>query len=361
MKPGFRHWLVWLLGAVLAAPCIAAADAAAPAPDCPPSAEAALAAAAASGPASLVMADGQLVSWNLRVFLPQPQSLPPGARPVLCLLSGHAVADPAEGQKRALRALVIAQATQTLPAPDGSLTSQSGTVVLFEQRANLLQVWKPSMRVLPLLIWTGEDGRPRQLFGEHEVVIGQAPVAWALTGAVLAGFVVVLAVLCRGGPLMMGLLTADDGHLSLSKVQMALWTLAVGAVVFYFALLRRDVPSVPESLVVLMGLSLATTGISYRSAAPPTSAPADGRKWRWRDLVTVYDSGTDKPTELSLSRAQMLFWTGLLLIVFVAKTVLGGVLWDIPWSLVALMGISQAGYLAPKIVPALGSTPPPAA
>ena len=37
------------------------------------------------------------------------------------------------------------------------------------------------------------------------------------------------------------------------------------------------------------------------------------------DLVTVYDSGTDKPTELSLSRAQMLFWTGLLLIVFVAK------------------------------------------
>ena len=30
---------------------------------------------------------------------------------------------------------------------------------------------------------------------------------------------------------MMGLLTADDGHLSLSKVQMALWTVAVGAVV----------------------------------------------------------------------------------------------------------------------------------
>ena len=54
----------------------------------------------ANGPASLVMADGQLVSWNLRVFLLQPQSLPPDARPVLCLLSGRAVADPAEGQKR---------------------------------------------------------------------------------------------------------------------------------------------------------------------------------------------------------------------------------------------------------------------
>ena len=359
---GLRNCFALLLAAGLLSSA-AAQTAVAPAPDCPPDVAAARAAPAASTPASLTMADGQLVSWNLRVFLPQP--LPAGARPWLCLLSGHAVVAAAAGQQRALRAEVIAQGSQTLRTADGSAVSQAGTVVLFERRGDLLQFWKPSMRVWPLLIWTGDDGQPRQLLGEREVIVGQAPVAVVLTVAALAVFGLLLAVVCRGGPGMVDLLTASDGHLSLSKLQMALWTLAVGAVVLYFALLRLEVPSVPESLVVLMGLSLATTGISYGSAPPGGAAPPGGRIWRWADLVTIYDEGTGRPAELSLARAQMLFWTLLLLVVFVAKTVLGGVLWDIPWSLVALMGISQAGYLVPKFAPALSraaspAPPPPA-
>ena len=325
------------------------------APECPPSQTAAAAGGANSGPVTLTMADGQLVSWNLRVFLPQP--LPANAQTWLCLLSGHAVAAAATGQQRALKAAVVAQGSQAAKAADGSLITQTGTVVLFERRSDLLQPWKPSMRVWPLLVWTGDDGRMQQLLGEREVTIGQAPVVWALTGVALLVFVALLAAICRGGPAMVALLTADDGHLSLSKLQMALWTVAVGAVVFYFALLRLDVPSVPESLVVLMGLSLATTGISYRNSAATGGTPAN-RKWRWADLVTVYDGDTDQPTELSLARAQMLFWTGLLLIVFIAKTVLSGVLWDVPWSLVALMGISQAGYLAPKLASTIGGSTP---
>jgi hypothetical protein len=47
----------------------------------------------------------------------------------------------------------------------------------------------------------------------------------------------------------------------------------------------------------------------------------------------------------------MIFWTLLLLVLFVAKSILDGVIWDVPWPLVALMGFSQAGYLAPKLVP----------
>ena len=55
--------------------------------------------------------------------------------------------------------------------------------------------------------------------------------------------------------------------------------------------------------------------------------------------------------ELSLAKAQMLFWTILLLVMFVSKSILDGVIWEVPWPLVALMGFSQAGYLAPKMVP----------
>jgi hypothetical protein len=33
------------------------------------------------------------------------------------------------------------------------------------------------------------------------------------------------------------------------------------------------------------------------------------------------------------------------------KSVLNGVVWEVPWAMVALMGISQVSYLAPKFVP----------
>jgi len=49
-----------------------------------------------------------------------------------------------------------------------------------------------------------------------------------------------------------------------------------------------------------------------------------------------------------LAKAQMLFWT-LLLVIFVSKSILDGVIWDVPWPLAALMGFIQAGYLAPKL------------
>jgi hypothetical protein len=79
------------------------------------------------------------------------------------------------------------------------------------------------------------------------------------------------------------------------------------------------------------------------------------RKWAWGDLVRGFTPGRDP--ELSLSKAQMLFWTVLLLVLFVSKSILEGQIWAVPWELVALMGFSQAGYLAPKVAspPAQGT------
>lgn len=48
----------------------------------------------------------------------------------------------------------------------------------------------------------------------------------------------------------------------------------------------------------------------------------------------------------------MSFWTILLPVLFVSTSIVDGVLWDIPWPLVGLMGVSQAGYVLPKFVPA---------
>jgi len=53
---------------------------------------------------------------------------------------------------------------------------------------------------------------------------------------------------------------------------------------------------------------------------------------------------------LSLAKAQMMLWTIHLLTLFISKSILDGVIWDIPWAMVSLMGFSQVGYLAPKLV-----------
>ena len=364
-------------------------------------------AAGATSPNVVEMPDGQLESANLRVWLPQP--LPVPGRIWLCLLTSNTAIDGVAKQLPALELALMAQGSHLVPVADGPAVAQAGTLLMFKSRTDLLPLWKPVMRVRPLLIWASADGSLHQLIGGRDVHIGQAPAAWALTAVGLLLFFGVMVGLTRRGPSMVGMLMGDDGHLSLSKLQMGLWTLAVGMVVLYFAILRLDVPSVPESLVALMGMSLATTGISFHAAAktaqavdqaagqataqanaqaaaradqaaaatvaqvaaavpadtdvtllmvsPPAPPPAVLRAvlraaaaarvtWLWSDLVAVDQD--DGSRVVSLARAQMLFWTGLLLIVFITKTVLHGSLWEMPWSLVALMGISQVGYLAPK-------------
>jgi hypothetical protein len=58
-----------------------------------------------------------------------------------------------------------------------------------------------------------------------------------------------------------------------------------------------------------------------------------------------------RPVELLLAKAQLLFWTLLLLVLFISKSILDGAIWEVPWPLVALMGFSQTGYLAPNLAP----------
>jgi hypothetical protein len=146
----------------------------------------------------------------------------------------------------------------------------------------------------------------------------------------------------------MGLLLHDDGHLSLSKLQMAWWSVLVAVVMVYFGGIRLEMPEPPESLIVLMGMSLLTTGISYKSAESVAAAAAVGAQsltWQWVDLIRTADG----VQQLSLARAQMLIWTVLISGMFIAKSVLTGQLWPIPWQLVGLMGVSQAGYVIPKV------------
>lgn len=127
-----------------------------------------------------------------------------------------------------------------------------------------------------------------------------------------------------------------------------------------YGMLKLEVPDIPDTLVILMGMSLVTGGISYVKSGEkripggvetnkPETLPSKVKiSPHLSDLVCIVDHQGSE--QLSLARAQMVFWTGLTVFLFMVKSVLDGVLWDIPLEMVGLMGMSQAAYLSPKLV-----------
>ena len=151
------------------------------------------------------------------------------------------------------------------------------------------------------------------------------------------------------------LICGDDGYLSLWRTQLVAWTLAVGSLVFCYGLIRSEVPHIPETLVALMGMSVVTGGLSSMAATSQWAARRRaGHKPKRNpgppnlsDLISSY-SPTFQEAELSVPKAQMVFWTGVILVLFIVKSLLIGGLWEVPWEMVALTGVSQAGYVSDK-------------
>lgn len=230
---------------------------------------------------------------------------------------------------------------------------------MFDLKDYPIPFYKGMMRVVPVLQWQEKrQGKITRhtLIGSHEVNIGNiVPAAlWSLliVGLLLAA----LAFVARqSGRQAVCLLSGPSGRLSLANTQVALWTVGIGTMVAGYGFLRFEVPDLPESLVALMGLSFATGGIShYRSSRPAandTVALVAERPVRPRLYHLVSEINSDGAEVLSLPRAQMVFWTVITLILFVVKSMLDGVLWQVPWEMVAFMGMSQLGYLGPKWLP----------
>jgi len=299
----------------------------------------------------LFMPDGQLKSHSVRVYV--TQDITAKQQPTLRLLRSHAVTKKAADEAARLEPGIVAPGQEWVEQVGGQEVRRTGTLLLFDL-GNLNFGIKAMMRVMPVVTWT-EDGSERNVVAPREVNVGNivAAIGWAALIVVAAILLVVcLALRATGAPLQ--LLTGVDGHLSLAQTQVACWTLAVGGVVLGYGMVRLEVPTIPTSLLALMGASLVTGGVGYfKDAQKQQVAVAAGvatrRSPALADLLVGFAPGQD--SELSLSKAQMLFWTLLLLVLFVAKSILDGVIWEVPWPLVALMGFSQAGYLAPKLVP----------
>ena len=300
--------------------------------------------------ARIYMPDGQLKSHSVRVYL--TQDIVASQSPRLRLLRSHAVTKRAVDEAALHEPGIVAPHQEWIESVKGQDVLRRGTLLLFDLSSQKFSA-KAMLRVMPVVTWM-DGGVERIAVGGREVNLGSIVGAIAWTMAIVGAALVLVGTLswsAGGSPLL--LVTGVDGHLSLAQTQVACWVVTIGSVVLGYGLIRLDVPEIPASLLVLMGASLATGGIGYfRDAQKQEAAVAAGAARvalapRLSDLIHVFTPG--QAPELSLAKAQMLFWTGLLLVLFVSKSVLDGVMWEVPWALVALMGFSQAGYLAPKV------------
>ncbi len=308
----------------------------------------------------LFMPDGQLNSHPVQVFVSN-KNLDPSMKPRLRLTAGHVLLAKREGESSYYKPEVVAPGQRRVQKVRGQRIALTGTILFFDLSKYPFPFYKATRRITPILEWQEKSGQKeitRIAVGPDKINLGNIIGAflWTLVLVImLLTFIVVWSKQVKGKAIY--LLCNVQGTLSLSRTQVAAWTIAIGGMVTGFGLIKFELPDIPETLVAMMGLSLVTGGMSYFQAekkhsspagAPPAAkTPATVREREkytphWSDLVC------ESPGKLSLPKAQMVFWTGIVLVLFVAKSILNGALWEIPWELVAFMGMSQAGYLAPK-------------
>jgi hypothetical protein len=191
-----------------------------------------------------------------------------------------------------------------------------------------------------------------------------------------------------------GLLINDRNRISLSQLQMVSWTIIVlaafGASVMANLAAGADDPgaAVPEDLWILMGISTTSlVGTPLVSSRKKSKTPTDeeaaiamntladqGRnaralstsgqlignrtmgEARWSDLFEAEE--VSRAGRVDLSKVQMFYFTLILLATYAALVASAlksasviETLPAIPESMVALLGISHAGYLTAKVLP----------
>lgn len=226
---------------------------------------------------------------------------------------------------------------------------RTGTLLLFNLKDLYMPWYRPGIRVLPVLCY----GQEQPIVSDREVYISHRLGAIILTIIIILPLIVILSFLSpKDERYLLGLLSTADGRMSISLTQMFLWTMAVGASVLIFGITRLEIPNIPASLWCLMGLSVTTSVVSHsqtdylQNGKSKRGKNRGGRKPDPKDLLMVkLPDGTE---DADLSRAQLLFWTVITLIIFFTKSYAAGEIWDVPDALLILMGISQAGYVTRK-------------
>lgn len=144
--------------------------------------------------------------------------------------------------------------------------------------------------------------------------------------------------------------TNEKAPVSLGKTQMAVWFFVVAASFVFIWMVTEDLNSLPESALVLVGISAATGlgSVAISDTKGRTSkSPPEAKKlpfWpHWSDGIIRDDNG-----DISLPRFQIAGWTVILIVIFIINIYENLAMPQFSSTLLTVMGISSGTYLGFK-------------
>jgi hypothetical protein len=208
------------------------------------------------------------------------------------------------------------------------------------------------------------------------------PLIFALLG-VLAVFACALLVQGKNDILLL-FQSEGDKKLSVSKLQLYIWTTVIAFSYIYIVAwnygywaanvgTQTDIPgpiTFPWTVLLALGLSVGTFGLAKGTAvgygsgnasnqpAPPGGAGAAASSAPMTPGLVASDAGSGTP---DITKVQMLAWTAIAAIVYIANTV--AQIWlheakpglitslpDIDYALLVLTGVAQGTYIGNKLI-----------
>lgn len=165
------------------------------------------------------------------------------------------------------------------------------------------------------------------------------PRSWLLF--ILAATILSFALLLILGRKSALLKSAAGGPFSLARTQMALWSwLTLNAYLYLTALNHDPAVEIPVSVLGLLGISATTYVAAAMVDRGSTSGPPEPSRGFFRDIA----GGTN----VSLHRLQMIGWTLVLAIAFIAQVLNRLSIPDFNPTLLGLMGLSAGTYVGFK-------------
>jgi len=270
-----------------------------------------------------------------------------------------------------------------------------GSLLFFDVSDLNIPKYIPGVTVKPIINYTDHikskdtsgikvERKDISITTDKNILIGNRFGARFWTFISFVAFFLFLFLLTKNdGKPILGLACTKENTLSMSLMQLAIWTIVVGFMVLTFGLIQHKIPHIPNSVLVLLSAS-AVTGVlghiqsnkylkTSQKIIGKTSNNNGGNngdkevydyydyKLKWRInlkkfsglLQTMFyfpDSSqySRRNNEPSLAKAQIFFWTLVTIILFIVKSNREGELWDIPDQFIALMGLSQITFLVRK-------------
>jgi hypothetical protein len=206
------------------------------------------------------------------------------------------------------------------------------------------ETWVPLGRARVSIAGIGAQALPTRIKGEQALTFELATSRALLAGGLaLLSVVLGLGVIGRWTPALRdpratGPVAARP--FSLSRVQLAFWTVLVLGGFLFSSSFNGQAAPVPTSVLALMGVGVGTiAGDSVVDAA---------RSARSRSRGLLHDLIADAHGEVALGRFQAVVWTAVIGGVFIHGVLSTGAVTDLDASLVALMGMTAGAYVGLK-------------